>query len=77
MLGGFALVVRATSSKLPALFEIGGWFIIVSSAALMVIPLRAHAGYAIWWTERLPHWAVRTVAPFSILAGLGLIYASI
>lgn len=77
MLGGIALVVGAASSKLPALFEIFGWFIVFSSAALMLIPLRLHAGYAIWWAERLPHWAVRTVAPFSIIAGIGLIYAAI
>lgn len=77
MLGGFALVVRAASSKLPALFEIGGWFVILSSSALMVIPLRIHAGYAIWWAKRLPLWAVRSVAPFSVLAGLELIYAAI
>lgn len=77
MLGGFALVARAASSQLPALFEVGGWFIVLSSAALMVVPLRIHAGYAIWWAKRLPHWAVRAVAPFSIVIGLGLIYAAI
>lgn len=76
MLGGVALVVRAASSKFPASFEIGGWFVILSSAVLIVIPLRLHAGYANWWAKRLPLWAVRTVAPVSVLAGLGLIYAA-
>lgn len=76
MLFGFALVVRSASSKWPALFEISGWFIVLTSAALMVIPLRLHAAYAIWWAKHLPLWAVRAVAPVSVLAGIALIYAA-
>ena len=76
MLCGMALVIRAGSSKFPELFEVGGWFLICSSAMLMLIPLRLHAGYAKSWAHRLPHWAVRVISPFSLIAGLGLAYAT-
>lgn len=74
---GVAMVVRAPLSKLPLLFDIAGWFIIVSSLVLLVLPLRWHAGYAIWWAARLPMSAVRAVAPLSVGAGLALIWAAV
>jgi len=77
LIAGIAMVVRAPLSKLPELFGIGGWFIVVTSLALMVIPLRWHSGYAVWWAKRLPHWAVRFVSPFSIGAGTAVIYFAI
>ena len=76
LLAGAALVVRAPSSKFPQVFEIGGWFIVASSVVLLLIPLRLHAGYAIWWSNALPPWAVRVIAPLSIAAGAGLVAAS-
>lgn len=74
---GIALVIRAPASKWPQLFELGGWFIIVSSLALLVIPLGWHSAYAIWWSERFQPWAVRAIAPISALAGMALIHAAI
>ena len=47
LLAGLAMIVRAEFSRLPGLFEIGGWFIILSSLILLVMPLRWHATYAI------------------------------
>ncbi len=73
---GAALVIRAPQAKYPALFEIGGWFIVISSLALLAIPLRWHSGYAVWWADRIPHWAVRLIAPFSIAAAAALLYAA-
>ncbi len=77
LLAGVALVVRAPSAKLPQAFEIGGWFVVISSIALLIIPLRWHAGYAIWWSNAVPPWLVRLIAPLSIAAGVGLIAAAI
>lgn len=76
LLAGAAMVVRADASKLPQLFEIAGGFIAVSSIVLMVIPLSWHNGYAVWWAKRIPPMAVRAIAPFSILGGVGLIWAA-
>ncbi|WP_296720654.1 hypothetical protein [Erythrobacter sp.] len=74
--GGLALLLRAPASKLPQTFEVAGWFIVLSSLVLLVLPLRWHADYACWWADRLAPAAVRAVAPFSALAGLGLIYVA-
>lgn len=74
---GAALILRSPTSKLPATFEIVGWFIVLSSLVLLVLPLRWHSAYAIWWADRLAPSAVRMVAPLSALAGGGLIYAAL
>ena len=76
LIAGAALIVHAPASKLPALFEAGGWFVVASSVCLLAVPLRWHAGYAIWWARRLKPAAVRAIAPFSAAAGAGLIYAA-
>ena len=73
---GLALLLRAPASKLPQTFEVAGWFIVLSSLVLLVLPLRWHAGYACWWADRLAPAAVRAVAPFSALAGVALIYVA-
>ncbi len=76
LIAGAAMVVRADASKLPLLFEVAGWFIVASSLVLLVIPLAWHNGYAVWWAKRIPPLAVRAIAPFSLLFGVGLIYAA-
>lgn len=74
LLVGVALVVQEGSSKLPMLFAISGWFIVASSVVLLIIPLRWHAGYAIWWAARMRPWMVRAIAPASAAFGAGLLY---
>jgi hypothetical protein len=76
LVAGLALVLRAPASKLPQAFEVAGWFIILSSLVLLLLPLRWHSAYARWWANQLAPAAVRLVAPMSALAGGGLIYAA-
>jgi hypothetical protein len=56
LLAGAAMVIRSEVSKIPQLFETVGLFVIASSLVLLLIPLRWHSGYAIWWSKRLNHW---------------------
>jgi hypothetical protein len=77
LLAGLALILRAPVSKLPGLFELAGWFIALSSLALLVLPLRLHAGYAIFWADHVPPSVVRAIGPLSVAAGAGLIYAAL
>lgn len=71
------MVVRAAQSKMPLFFYVGGWFIVATSILLIVLPLRWHAAYAIWWAKNLKPLTVRALAPVSAALGIGLIYASV
>lgn len=77
LIAGLALIVRADAAKLPTLFYVGGWFVVASSVALLIIPLRWHAEYAIWWSRKLTFRSVRAIAPLSAAFGVGLIYAAL
>lgn len=77
LIAGLALIVRGEASKLPTLFHMGGWFIVASSVALLLVPLRLHAGYALWWSRKMSLASVRVIAPFSSALGVSLIYAAI
>jgi hypothetical protein len=77
LLGGAALILRAPAAKAPWIFGIGGWFVVASSVALLVMPLRWHSTYARWWADRLRPWSVRAMAPLSAAAGLALAYLAI
>lgn len=76
LIAGAALIVRADASKLSQMFTVAGLFIVASSAVLLVMPLSWHSGYALWWAKRIPPVLVRALAPFSLIAGAGLIYAA-
>ena len=76
LIAGAAMIVRAEVSRFPAFFETAGLFIVASSVLLLIIPLRWHNGYAVFWARRIPPIAVRMIAPFPILGGIGLIWAA-
>lgn len=67
-LAGAALLVRADASLSPDAFRVVGAILIASAAILLVVPLRWHSSYAVWWSQNLPLWAVRVAG----LAGLGI-----
>lgn len=72
---GLALVVRAAHSKAPLLFEVGGWFILASSIAIMLAPRRWHNAYAVWWAQRIPAFAFRLLALPTVLVAAWLAWA--
>jgi hypothetical protein len=76
LIAGAAMVVRAEVSRFPPFFELAGLFIALSSVVLLVIPLRWHSGYALFWAKRIPTAAVRLIGPLSVAGGLGLIWAA-
>ncbi len=77
IVAGAALVLAAEGSRFPQGIALIGWFLIGSAVVLMVLPRRWHAGYSTWWAQRIPVWAVRVSAVFSIAAGAVLIWALI
>lgn len=76
LITGAAMIARAEISRFPSFFEMGGLFIVASSVVLLIIPLRWHNGYAVFWARRIPSGGVRMVAPLSILSGVALIWAA-
>lgn len=77
LLAGIALVVRAEASKVAGLFSLLGWFVVGSSALLLVLPLRWHARYAVRCSELLNPTRVRLLAPVSVALGVLLIHAAL
>jgi len=69
-----ALIVRSPASKLPGLFEIGGWLILITSMLVIVLPGRWHVAYGAWWLRKLTPGIVRALAPIPAVVGGGLIY---
>lgn len=74
LLAGAALIVRSPWSKLPALFEVAGWLLVLTSAVIIALPVRWHGAYGglllKWLTPRI----VRALAPVPAVVGSGLIF---
>lgn len=65
------MIIRASNAKAPALFEIAGWFVLLSSILIMIAPRGWHHAYAKWWADRIPLWAYRLISlPTLFFAGL-------
>ena len=77
ILAGVALIVHSAASKLPLVFEVAGWLVLVSSILILVLPIRWHAAYGFWWTRRLTPSALRVLSPIPAIVGVGLIYAAL
>lgn len=77
VLAGVALVVRASASKLPLLFEIVGWMLIVSSVIVMLLPIRWHGKYGVLVFERLSPPALRLLSPIPAIVGAGVVWAAV
>lgn len=77
LIAGAAFVLSAEVSRFPTVFLVFGWFVVASSIAMMLIPRRWHARYAVWWAGHLSPAAVRFAAPLSWAFGAFVIYAMV
>ena len=74
---GWAMVLHAPLSKAPAVLEIAGWFILASSILILLVPMRWHNAYAVWWAQRIPLAAYRVLARPTVGMGALLAYAAL
>ncbi|MFU7529099.1 hypothetical protein [Qipengyuania sp. ASV99] len=74
---GAAMIVHAAESAAPQLFTIGGYFLVASSALILILPRRWHHDYASWWAARIPLLAYRLLAIPVIAAGVLLALATL
>jgi hypothetical protein len=77
VIAGLALVARAPDSKLPLAFDVGGWVLVASSVAILMLPIRWHGRFGAFWVQRLTAPAIRVLSPVPALLAAGLIYAAI
>jgi hypothetical protein len=65
---GVALVTYAPRMRFSAAFALGGWVLVVTAAALLVVPWRWHHRFARWAVpQAIPH--LRLIAAASFLFG--------
>ncbi len=76
-LAGAALILRADHTKAPEIFTVAGWFVLLTSIAILILPRHWHHGYAQWWAGHLPAGLVRWMAAPSLLAAGLVIYAAV
>ncbi|WP_029415629.1 hypothetical protein [Brevundimonas bacteroides] len=74
---GGIFVLGAPATRYPVTVAAIGGFLMISAGVLMLIPRRWHARYSSWWAARIPVWAVRLLAPISLLAGIALVWVAI
>ena len=75
-IAGGAMVLHAPLSKAPTVFEVAGWFILASSILILLLPMRWHNAYAVWWGQRIPLAAYRVLAMPTVGLGALLTYAA-
>ncbi len=75
MIPAAAMVIYADFSRYPDFFWILGWFMLMTSLVLYVVPRRLHHGYALKWADIIKPLYFQLIAPFSFLFGAILIYA--
>ncbi len=76
MVPGIAFVVYAESAKYPFTFQLVGWFIIISSILLMILPRRLHHQFSNMAAEILKPIYFQLISPLSILIGVIIIYTT-
>lgn len=69
---GGALVVRADVSEMPFAFSVAGWFLILSSALIVLAPRRWHHAFSAWWADRISDAGWRLVGVQSTAAAAAL-----
>ncbi|CAM4295600.1 hypothetical protein [Gillisia limnaea] len=74
MIPGIAFIVYAETSKFPLTFQLVGWFILISSILLMIIPRRLHHQFSLGAAEILKPIYFQLISPLSILIGVLIIY---
>lgn len=74
---GLAFLVYAESSKFSIAFQIIGWFILISSLILMIIPRKLHHKFSTSSADILKPFYFQLISPLSILIGILIIYSVI
>lgn len=75
MIPAMGLIVYAAYSRFPEVFRIVGWFMLGTSIVLYFVPRTWHHKYSLKSAEILKPLYFRLISPFSMLIGIGILYA--
>ncbi len=75
MIPAAGLILYAEFSKFPEFFSVLGWFMLITSLILYVVPRKLHHSYSLKSAEMLKPLYFQLISPFSFLFGGTLIYA--
>jgi len=70
------LIVFADFSRFPDASNLLGWFMLVTSLVLYVIPRKLHHAYAVKSAQILKPLYIRLLSPVSFIFGFSLIYSA-
>lgn len=72
MIVAIALIIYSNSSKYPEIFNVVGWFMLITSLILYMVPRRSHHNFSLKCAEIIKPLYFQIISPFSIVIG-GLI----
>lgn len=75
MIPAAGLILYASESRFPMVFQGLGWFMIGTSVVLMLLPRRWHYAYAQKCAAMLSPQRIRMIAPLSFAFGGFILYA--
>ena len=74
MIPAAGLILYAEFSKFPVAFKILGWFMLITSFVLYLVPRRIHHSFALKSADIIKPLSFQLISPFSFLFGAALIY---
>lgn len=77
MIPATGLILYSDLSKFPEIFKILGWFMLITSLVLYVVPRSIHHIYSLKSADIIKPIYFQLISPFSFLFGTTLIYAVI
>jgi len=75
MIPAAGLILCSEISKYPEIFRLVGWFMIITSLVLYLVPRKLHHKYAVWCADILKPEYIRLTSPFSVTFGCAIIYS--
>ncbi len=77
MIPAIALILYSDFSKFPEFFKILGWFMLITSLILYIVPRKIHHNYSLKSADILKPIYFQLISPLSFLFGYLLIYSAV
>jgi len=74
MLVSAAFIVYSEHAKYPDIFYIAGWFMLITSFILYMVPRKMHHGFSLKSAEILKPVYFQIISPFAFVIGLIILY---